>query len=48
MFRTVKQCAGPMTRLRRLNINVTLHGHVIYHSICVRSLSPEPLEGFFY
>ena len=46
MFLTVKQCAGLMTRLRRLKVKVTLHGHVIYPSICVRSISPEPFERF--
>ena len=46
MFLTVIQCAGLMTRLRRLKVKVTLHGHVIYPSICVRSICPEPLEGF--
>ena len=35
-----------MTRLHRLKVIVTLQGHVIYPSICVRSISPKSFERF--
>ena len=37
-----------MTGLVRLNVKVTLQGHVIYHSVCVHSISPEPNGRFFF
>ena len=46
MFLLVRQCAEPMTQLRRLKVKITLQGHVIYLSICVRSISPKPFERF--
>ena len=33
-----------MTRLHRLKVKATIQGHVIYPSICVRSISPKPVE----
>ena len=46
IFLLVKRCAEPMTRLHILNVKVTLQGNVIYPSIRVRSISPEPFEVF--
>ena len=46
MFLSVTRCAEPMTRLHRLKVKVTLQNHVIYPSIHVRSISPEPFERF--
>ena len=46
MFFSVRPYAESMTGLRRLKVKVTLQGHVIYPSICVRSISPEPFERF--
>ena len=33
-----------MTQLHRLTVKVTIQGHVIYPSICFRSISPKPFE----
>ena len=44
MFLSVRQFAEPMTWLRRLKVKVTLQGYVIYPSVCVRSISPEPFS----
>ena len=33
-----------MTRLHRRKVKVTIQGHVIYPSFCVRSLFPKPFE----
>ena len=33
-----------MNRLHRLKVKVTIQGHVIYPSICVRSISPKQFE----
>ena len=35
-----------MTQLPRLKVKVTGHGHMIYPSIRVRSISPESFERF--
>ena len=47
MFLSMKRCAEQnMIQLPRLNVKVTGEGHVIYPSICVRSISPESFELF--
>ena len=46
MILSVRQCVLHISRLRRLKVKVTLQGHVIYLSIRVRSISPEPFERF--
>ena len=46
MFLSARRCAETMTQLRRLKVKVPHQGHVIYPSICVRSISPEPFERF--
>ena len=46
MFLSVRLCAEPMTQLCRLKVKVTLQGYVIYSSVCVYSISPEPFEQF--
>ena len=40
------RCAEPMTRLCKLKVKVTHQGQVIYHSVCVCFISPEPFEQF--
>ena len=35
-----------MTQLHRLQVKVTLQGHVIYPSISVRAISPEYFDWF--
>ena len=44
MFLSVRRCAEHMTQL--LRVKVTGQGHVIYPSIRVCSISPEPFEHF--
>ena len=44
MFLLVRLCAEPMPRLHSLKVKVTIQGHVINPSICVRSISPKPFE----
>ena len=44
MFLSVRRCAEHMAQLPRLK--VTGQGHVIYPSIRVRSISPEPFDQF--
>ena len=46
MFVPVRQCAKVMTRLRKLNVKITLQGHVMYPSMCARFMSTEPFERF--
>ena len=46
MFLSVRRCAEFMTRLPRIKVKVTSQDHVIYPSICVRSMSPESFERF--
>ena len=46
MLLSVRQCAEPMTQIRILKVKVTLQGHMIYPSICVRSITPKPFERF--
>ena len=46
MFPQVRQCAKPLTRLRRLKVKVTHQGHFIHLSIGIRSISPEPFGRF--
>ena len=42
----MRECAEVMTQLHRLQVKVTLHGHVIYPLIHVRSIFPETFERF--
>ena len=46
MFLSVRRCAEHMTRLPSLKVKVTSQGHVIYPSMRIRSISPEPFERF--
>ena len=46
MFLSMRQHAELMAWLHRLKVNVRLQGIVIYPSIHVRSISPEPFERF--
>ena len=46
MFLSLRWSAQPMSQLCRLKVKVTLQGHVIYSSVCVHSISPEPFEQF--
>ena len=46
IFLSVRGCAEVMTRLHRLQVKVTLQGHVIYPSIRVRSIFLESFERF--
>ena len=46
IFLSVRRCAESMTQLCRLKFKVTLQGHVIYLSIHVCSISPEPFKRF--
>ena len=44
MFLSTRQCAEHTNKLFRLNVRVTLQGHVIYSSFRARSISPEYFE----
>ena len=46
MFLSVSYCAELITRLCKLNVKVTLQGHVIYPPFCVHSTSPKTFERF--
>ena len=48
MFLSVRQCAELITWLCKLKVKVTLQGHVIYPSVCVKCISPEPFERFSF
>ena len=45
MFLLGRRCLESLNRLWSLNFK--LQGHVFYHSICISSLSPDPLGRFW-
>ena len=47
MFLLVRRCVESLNWLQKLKIKVTLQGHVLYPSICVRSISSDPLGRFW-
>ena len=46
MVLSVRRCAEHMTQLPRIKVKVICRAHVIYPSIRVRSISPEPFQQF--